>query len=225
MESGCVAEREDETVDAGERQHPLRTLALSPPPQSMKGAALVDADLIVEHVPGVACCQVFARRDRAAEVDAELQAQAMVDGFDLGRGPECLPLAPGQWLLLSGGGGDGELCAYLSSALAGLADVSDQGHARTLFRIRGRHASDLLARGCTLDLQLFETPTEGWHPRRRAVAQTLLLGIPVVIYHDQTGPGFNVIVYPGFAMALWELLREAAYDLPSLFCESDCSLF
>jgi len=207
------------------RVSPLQSLALPAPPEPTDTASNAAHALLLEHVPGVAFCQVFARRGRGDEVESILLGRGLVDGFSRGAGPECLPLAPGQWLLLAGAGADGELCAHLRASLDGLADVSDQGHARALIRLRGVNVISLLSRGCSLDLSAFETPTEGWYPRRRAVAQTLLLGVPVVIYHDHKGPGFNVIVYPGFAMTLWELLVEAAHGLSPACFESSPSAF
>lgn len=171
-------------------------------------------EVVIEHVPGMGFCQVFARRGQAAAVEQALavggEARTALGCSDL----VAMPLAPGHWLLMGCLEQPVNLASTLAGLFASMADVSDQGHARSLFRIHGPASTTLLARCCSLDLEQAAPPRGA---SGVVVAQTVVLGIPAVIHRPATGAGFELLVYPGFALSLWQSLQEAARGLRADF--------
>jgi sarcosine oxidase, subunit gamma len=118
-------------------------------------------------------------------------------------GVTALWLGPDEWLLATPPGAQEELARRLADTLAGrhaaLVDISD---ARTVVRVEGPRARDLLAKACPLDL----------HPRvfgLDAVAQSLV-GKAGVILHRVGEDVFDLYVLRSFALHLWQMLEEGA---------------
>jgi sarcosine oxidase, subunit gamma len=125
-------------------------------------------------------------------------------------------LGPDEWLITSPVRTPEELETGLRSAISlqdtvgggakfggSVVDVSAQ---RTTLRLRGEHARDLLAGGCSLDL----------HPRmfgRGAAAQTLLGQAGIVLMAlDDTGTHYQIVVRSSFAGYLTSWLLDAATE-------------
>ncbi len=117
-------------------------------------------------------------------------------------------LAPDEWMLVCAGGSEPDVIASLEAALADFhASVVDVTDARTVFRLSGAGARDLLAKGCALDL----------HPRAFGlgdVAQTMLAKAAVILHQttddaDAAGPVFDIYVPRSFADYLWIWLTDA----------------
>jgi sarcosine oxidase subunit gamma len=114
-------------------------------------------------------------------------------------------LGPDEWLVVGPPGSEGDLEARLRAAIgaehASVVDVSAQ---RTTLRVGGRHARDLLALGCALDL----------HPRsfgEGSCAQTMLARAQVVLVGRQAG-AFWVLVRASFAAYLVDWLADASVE-------------
>ncbi len=118
-------------------------------------------------------------------------------------------LAPDRWLVASDRHGPPDLEQALRQALdgAGLsAAVNDVTSGRTVVRVGGPRARDLLAKGCPLDL----------HPDAFAAGQCLqsLMGHLNVLLHAADDNGrVDIYVARGFAVSLWEFLTERAAEL------------
>ncbi|WP_410568231.1 sarcosine oxidase subunit gamma [Amycolatopsis sp. cmx-4-61] len=115
--------------------------------------------------------------------------------FTGGNGVDLLWLGPDEYLVLAGPGRQAELEGALSreGALA-VVDVSAQ---RNVFRLTGSHAADVLAHGCSIDL---ETAPPG------TCVQTLLArtGIVLMVRED----GFTILVRQSF----WDYFRAWLAD-------------
>jgi len=124
-------------------------------------------------------------------------------------GPDCtvLWMGPQEWLVTSTALSGNELEARLRESVGdhggAAVDVSAQ---RTTVRLRGAHARDVLAKGCSLDL----------HPRvfgRSAAAQTMLgLAAVVLIPLDHNGTDYRILVRSSFAGYLADWLIDAAEE-------------
>lgn len=94
-------------------------------------------------------------------------------------------MGPGEWVLLGGPAAlDRAVSEACGEALHHLADVTD---GRTILRIEGMAAADLLAKGCSLD----------FHPRAfrpGSCAQSLLAQVRVLIERPSEAPSFNLVV-------------------------------
>ena len=114
---------------------------------------------------------------------------------------------PDEWLVTSTTQAGEDLEAALKAAVAehdgAAVDVSAQ---RTTLRLRGAHARDVLAKGCSLDL----------HPsvfRPGTAVQTMLaLAAVVLIPLDDNGTDYRILVRSSFARYLAEWLVDAAEE-------------
>jgi sarcosine oxidase, subunit gamma len=115
-------------------------------------------------------------------------------------------LGPDEWLITSPFRTPEELETGLREAVGAGDTVVDVSAQRTTLRMRGEHARDLLAGGCSLDL----------HPRvfgRGAAAQTLLgLAGVVLMALDDTGTHYQIVVRASFAGYLTSWLLDAATE-------------
>lgn len=126
-----------------------------------------------------------------------------VDGSDT----TVIWFGPDEWLVTSTGRAGEDLEAQLRDAVAehdgAAVDVSAQ---RTTLRLRGEHARDVLAKGCSLDL----------HPSAfgpGAAAQTMLgLAAVVLIPLADNGTDYRILVRSSFARYLAEWLVDAAEE-------------
>jgi sarcosine oxidase subunit gamma len=116
-------------------------------------------------------------------------------------------LAPDRWLAVSERSGPAALEKALGEHLDGTSAVNDVSQGRTVLRIRGWPARDLLAKGCPLDLDGRVFPTD-------ACAQSTLAHINVLVCAvDADEPCFDVFVARGFALTLWEFLADGAGEI------------
>jgi sarcosine oxidase subunit gamma len=113
-------------------------------------------------------------------------------------------LGPDEWLILTPGGGQGELKAALEKALDGVfSSVVDNSSGLTTLHITGDNAAALLATDCPLDL----------HPREfkpGQCAQTRLSKAGMTLSPLANGKGFEVIIRRSFADYLLLWLQDAA---------------
>jgi sarcosine oxidase subunit gamma len=124
-----------------------------------------------------------------------------------GRDSVVIWLGPQEWLVTSADR-DGEVLeAALRNAVSdhggAAVDVSAQ---RTMVRLRGAHARDVIAKGCSLDL----------HPSvfgRGGAAQTVLgqAGVVLIPLSDN-GTDYRIIVRSSFARYLADWLIDAAEE-------------
>ncbi len=160
------------------------------------------APLEVAHLRGVACCQVVARRGCEQAVQRSLGVVTEPGRAVRAGDVTLLPLAPRQWLLMAPHGRDGALARETARRLSGVGHVSDQGHGRVLFRVAGNAATELLTRGCRLDLDPVAAPP-GF------VAQTTMADVGVLMHRVERNV-FHLLLYPGYARSFWDWLRETA---------------
>jgi sarcosine oxidase subunit gamma len=113
-------------------------------------------------------------------------------------------LGPDEWLVMAPLGSDVE--ARLRAAVAGEpASVTDVSAQRTVVRVAGSRARDLLAHGCSLDL----------HPRvfgAGACAQAMLARAQVVLVSIGPDPEYWVLARASFAAYVADWLLDAATE-------------
>jgi heterotetrameric sarcosine oxidase gamma subunit len=149
--------------------------------------------------------QVIARRgqeqlvaDRLGLDPAPGRASAIPAGTALG-------LAPGAWMIVAADQGDGALCQSLSERLQDVAAVIDQSHGRTVLRLTGGRARDVLAKGCRLDP----------HPRvlqSGMCAQTAIAQVGVLLHQIDDRPTYDLYVFAGYARDFLDWLTASAAE-------------
>jgi sarcosine oxidase, subunit gamma len=115
-------------------------------------------------------------------------------------------LGPDRWLLSSDTEEPASLRTSLRRALQGVrCAVTDVSQARIVYAAGGASASELLAKGCSLDLH------ERAFPVGRC-AQTLLARVPVLIYRVGQPTVFELHVDRSYAEYVWSWLQAAAAE-------------
>lgn len=161
--------------------------------------------------------QVMARRGQWGAV-----AQACTEGY--GRTPPAKPQAveaegavliwsgPDQFLVLSGRT-DGSALEKARLAFAGVASLSEQSDGRSLIRISGPRARDMLAKVCSLDLHPAVFPVG-------AAAATSIDHTPVNLWRGKDGNAgdrggeavFYLLIFATFAESLWHTLLDSGAE-------------
>ncbi|MGW4488216.1 sarcosine oxidase subunit gamma [Amycolatopsis sp. NPDC004368] len=138
-----------------------------------------------------------------------VRVRAGLAGFDLpgpctftsGDGVDVLWLGPDEYLVLAAPGRQTELEAELRAA--GAAAVTDVSAQRVTVRLTGSHARDVLAHGCSIDLDPAVSPPG-------TCVQTLLARTGIVLLvRDE---GFTVLVRQSFAGYFRRWLADAAAE-------------
>jgi sarcosine oxidase subunit gamma len=113
-------------------------------------------------------------------------------------------LGPDEWLVVSDESFD--IGSKLSSVVAGHhAAASDVSESRTILKISGVRARDVMARGCALDL----------HPRSFGTgqcAQTMLAQAHIILHQTSDAPEYEIYVHRSFAEYLWSWLEDASAE-------------
>lgn len=164
-----------------------------------------DPQVTITDVRNRAVVQVFARRGQNAAVEKALGITSVPGRAAAGRGFTALPLAPGQWLLVAGEGSEGSFAARLERKLAGLGHVSEQSDGRTVLRLSGPKARQVMEKACRLDL----------HPSvagKGMCAQVQMAQVGVTLHQTSDAPEYELLVYPGFGLHFFDFLWHAAAE-------------
>jgi len=117
-------------------------------------------------------------------------------------------LGPDEWLLVTAAGRTGGIVAELARALDGQhAAVNDLSGAYAVYRIEGDAVCELLARGCTLDLDQTIFPSG-------SCAQSGLAKANVLLIRCTGSNAFDIVVRRSFSDYVAAWLRQAGRDWP-----------
>ena len=115
-------------------------------------------------------------------------------------------LGPNEWLIVTPPGAEAETADALRAALTGHhVAVTDVSEGRTVIALAGRHARDVLAKGCPIDV----------HPRVFApghCAQSTYGKANVLVHQTSDAPAYDIYVERSFADYLWACLEDAAEE-------------
>jgi len=131
-----------------------------------------------------------------------LEPKLMPNRSSQGKGIRLMWNGPGMWLTESATVAPADLVGGLRNTLGESdATVTDISHARTIIRITGPAASDLLCKGSPLDIESLRT---------NDCASTLLGHLSVLI--NTIDDGYDVYAFRSFGLALWEWLTHEAEE-------------
>ena len=155
--------------------------------------------VILEHVPFLAQVDVRVPTGHAGRAPYPLPIAPNTSWED---GPRAvLWLGPDEWLVLGPPGAGPELVAELEAAFGGIhRSVVDVSANRLALEVSGPRASEVLSKGCAIDL----------HPRSWTVgmcAQTMLARAQVIL--NERAETTGILVRPSFAGYLVDWLIDA----------------
>ncbi len=126
-----------------------------------------------------------------------------------GRGAKrALWMGPDEWLIVTAPGAGPKTIAGLRKNLAVLhAAVFDVSDSRTIIELSGRHAREVLMKGCSID----------FHPRVFGPGQCVqsTMALAHVLIHQTalnkrtTTPTYHIYIHRSFAEYLWAWLEDA----------------
>ena len=188
------------------RQSPLAGLGLLGRGQAERGTA--EVAMAERPFPGI----LDLRGDPKAAGFMAAAQKALgfalpTDGGTTAGGPErrALWLGPNEWWIVTPQV-DAALAAALRETLVDEhAAVTEIGDSRTCIRVSGPRATDLIAKGCPLDLH-----TRSFSTGR--CAQTVLAKSDVTLQRIDDEPSYDLFVLCSFADYLWRWLEDAAQE-------------
>ncbi|MBE1501615.1 sarcosine oxidase subunit gamma [Amycolatopsis lexingtonensis] len=121
--------------------------------------------------------------------------------YTSGNGADILWMGPDEYLVLAEPGRQAELEAALSRESDAVVDVSAQ---RNVVRLTGSHAADVLAHGCSIDLEVSPPGT---------CVQTLLARTGIVLMVREEG--FTILVRQSFSDYFHAWLADASLEYVS----------
>lgn len=166
---------------------------------------------IAERRP-LAMVQIASRGDESAAVRAGIEtALGIAPGAAVNRAAlrgtmAILWTGPERWLVVAPEKDSSDLEARLRAGLAVTrAAITDLGNGRTVLRVAGRRARDLLAKGSGIDLHGRAFPVG-------SCAQGLLGHVGALIHAVDAAPTFDLYIARSYAQTVWEWLGESAAE-------------
>ena len=163
--------------------------------------------IIAERV-GLGLATVAARK--GAPLRAAVKASYGVDLPDasaIAHGPNVsfVGYGPGQWLAVSETLVNEALARDLAQRLKGLASISDQSGGRTVLRLSGPRARDVLAKGLPIDLH-----PRSFAPGGAATSTISLMGVQ--LWQVDDAPTYDIALFRLVSASFWRWLTASAAE-------------
>ena len=111
----------------------------------------------------------------------------------------------GQWLAVSESLAHEALAGDLSQRLAGLASISDQSGGRTVLRVSGPRARDVLAKGLPVDLDPRAFPLG-------SAAASVIGHMGVQLWQVDDTRSYDIAVFRSLSQSFWRWLTASAAE-------------
>ena len=166
--------------------------------------------VVISERVGLGIATVAARKGQAPalkEAVAEAYGVALPESSAVVQGPvvSFIGQGPGQWLAISETLANETLARDLSAKLQGLASISDQSAGRTVLRISGKRARDVLAKGLPIDLDPRAFPLGS------AVTSTISL-MGVQLWQMDDTRSYDIAVFRSLSLSFWRWLNASASE-------------
>lgn len=153
---------------------------------------------------------VAARKGLAAALKAavrEAYGLELPDDSRIVRGEQVsfVGYAPDQWLAVSDALAGEALARDLGQRLKGLASISDQHGGRTVMRLSGPRAREVLAKGLPLDLH-----PRAFGPGSAATSTISLMGVQLWQVDDT--PSYDIALFRSVSASFWRWLTASAAE-------------
>lgn len=165
--------------------------------------------IIVERL-GLGLATVAARKGQTEALKAAVADAYGIDLPDTSRavaGPDAtfIGYGPGQWLAISESLSAESLARDLDQKLKGLASISDQSGGRTVLRISGPRARDVLAKGLPIDLDPRAFPLGS-----AATSTISLMGVQTWQTADMRS--YDIAMFRSVSQSFWRWLTASAAE-------------
>ena len=159
---------------------------------------------------GLGLATVAARKGQARSLQDRVREAYGVDlpqtsRVVVGRDVSFVGYGPGQWLAVSETLASEALARDLAERVKGLASISDQSSGRTVIRVSGTRARDVLAKGLPIDLdpRVF--------PLGSAATSTISL-MGVQLWQDDDTRSYDIAVFRSLSESFWRWLAASAAE-------------
>jgi heterotetrameric sarcosine oxidase gamma subunit len=166
--------------------------------------------IVIAERSGLGLATVAARKGQAgALTDAVAGAYgvALPDGSRVAHGREVsfVGYGPGQWLAVSESLANEALARDFGRRLKGLASISDQSGGRTVLRLSGPRARDVLAKGLPIDLH-----PRAFGPGSAATSTISLMGVQ--LWQIDDAPSYDIALFRSLSASFWRWLTASAAE-------------
>ena len=171
--------------------------------------------IVVSERIGLGLATVAARKGQAEALKAavasaygvQLPASSRVaEGRDAqGSAVSFIGYGPGQWLAVSESFASEALARDLQDKLQGLASISDQSGGRTVLRIGGRRAREVLAKGLPIDLDPRAFPLG-------SAATSAISHMGVQIWQMDDTRSYDIAIFRSLSESFWRWLTASAAE-------------
>jgi methylglutamate dehydrogenase subunit D len=188
--------------------HPVSELAgLAIPGRYGKGG---EPGVVIAERSRLGLATVAARKGQAgALTDAVAGAYgvALPDGSRVahGKAVSFVGYGPGQWLAVSESLANEALARDLGQRLKGLASISDQSGGRTVLRLSGPRAREVLAKGLPIDLH-----PRAFGPGSAATSTISLMGVQ--LWQVDDAPSYDIALFRSLSASFWRWLTASAAE-------------
>ena len=174
------------------------------------GRAEGEAGVIISELTGLGLATVACRKGQAPALNTTVQKSYGVElpaSSRVAQGPKVtlIGYGPGQWLAVSESIANEALAGDLAAKLKGLASISDQSGGRTVFRISGPRARDVLAKGLPIDLDPRAFPPG-------SAATSAISHIGVQLWQADDTRGYDLAIFRSLTESFWRWLTASAAE-------------
>ena len=189
--------------------HPLSALSgIAVPGRYGRGEG--EPSLVITELTGLGLATVACRKGQASALSAAVRKAY---GVDLPASSRVAPGAavsfigygPEQWLAVSEALAKEALAGELAAKLQGLASVSDQSGGRTVLRVSGNRARDVLAKGLPLDLDPRAFPLG-------SAATSAISHIGVQLWQADDTRSYDLAIFRSLSESFWRWLTASAAE-------------
>ena len=189
--------------------HPLSALSGIAVP-GRYGKEEGEPSVVITELAGLGLATVACRKGQAAALSAAVGKAYSVDlpassRVAQGAAVRFIGYGPGQWLAVSEALANEALPSELAAQLQGLASVSDQSGGRTVLRVSGNRARDVLAKGLPLDLDPRAFPLG-------SAATSAISHIGLQLWQADDTRSYDIAIFRSLSESFWRWLTASAAE-------------
>jgi methylglutamate dehydrogenase subunit D len=174
------------------------------------GKADGEAGVVISELTGLGLATVACCKGQSAALTAAVRGAYGADlpaSSRVAQGPKVnfIGYGLGQWLAVSEIIANAALASELAAKLKGLASISDQSGGRTVLRISGSRARDVLAKGLPIDLDPRVFPLG-------SAATSAISHVGVQLWQGQDTRSYDIAIFRSLTESFWRWLTVSAAE-------------